>query len=275
MRKLLSALICAAICVSALPAIQTHAADDVIDLPILMYHNISPKPQLWNDYAVSPEIFEGDMKYLSERGYTAVSGEQLLSWCAGECTLPGNPVMITFDDGQESFAEYALPILEKYDMCAIMAVVGAFADLYTRVDDHNLDYSCLSWPALAELAASPRVELSSHTYGMHSLDERRGCGIKKGESGVSYAAALNEDLQKLENRFIEYTGTRPVMFAYPYGIACSEARDVLCQHGYRMLFTCTEKVNHLTGDSDELLCLGRFNRTCRADRSAFFKKMGI
>ena len=40
--------------------------------------------------------------------------------------------MITFDDGFESFYAYAFPLLQKYDMCAVMAVVGQYADTFTK-----------------------------------------------------------------------------------------------------------------------------------------------
>lgn len=39
------------------------------------------------------------------------------------------------------------------------------------------------------------------------------------------------------------------------------------------MFTCTEEVNHLTGDPDELRDLGRFNRANGLDRETLFQKL--
>ena len=41
---------------------------------------------------------------------------------------------------------------------------------------------------------------------------------------------------------------------------CSMGIQLLEEAGFEVLFTCTEKVNRLTGDPAELLSLGRFNR---------------
>ena len=52
----ISLLCCLALAVSLLPA--RCAASREVDLPVVMYHHISPKPKLWGDYVISPEQFE-------------------------------------------------------------------------------------------------------------------------------------------------------------------------------------------------------------------------
>ena len=39
-------------------------------LPIIMYHNISPNAGRQGKYTVSVKEFEGDLKYIKERGFT-------------------------------------------------------------------------------------------------------------------------------------------------------------------------------------------------------------
>lgn len=240
-------------------------------LPILMYHHIHSSPSRWGTYVVSPETFEGDLQYLQENGYTTVSMAELLAFVQGEGELPEKPVMITFDDGQVSFETYALPLLEKYGMCAVLSVVGCYTDTYTECMDHNYNYACFSWIELVELAASPYVELASHSYNMHSNSNgRMGCKIKQGEDVDTYTRIFSADLASMEEHFLQYLGEKPFAFAYPYGGVCAEAKAMLQENGYSILFTCREHVNQLTGDPQELLSLGRFNRPNSMSRKAYF-----
>lgn len=245
--------------------------EETVELPIIMYHQINPAPKSWGNYVISPDTLEADLKYLKANGYTTVTTEQLIAYTQGKFQLPDKPILITFDDGYESFGTYALPLFEKYQMTAVLAIVGRFADDYTKTDDHNLSYSHFSWPALETLQHSSAVELAAHTYDMHSLKKRKGCKIMQGENVNSYRTAFNHDLDQLEQRFTEYIGTKPTVFAYPYGLICSESKKILQEHGYRILFTCNQRINLLSGDPKELLNLGRFNRPSNISTERFFK----
>lgn len=270
--------ICATLAIfTLLPAVilsfSANNQAETVPLPVIMYHHISKDPKRLGDYIISPETFQGDMEYLRSHGYTTISIQQLLSYTKGETSLPEKPILITFDDGQSSFGAYALPILKEYHMCAVLAIVGRSADEYTENGDHNINYCYFTWPELAEMSSSGYVELASHTYDLHSLKTRQGCKIKKGESLTEYAAIFNQDLQLNETRFLSYLGEKPIAFAYPYGIHCKEAKQILCNRGYCVLFNCNERVNQLTGDPEELLSLCRFNRPNSMNREQFFQKL--
>lgn len=261
-------------CLLVLPMGRAVGAErETISLPIIMYHQINKSPDSWGDYVVSPQTFERDLDYLAAHGYQTVTTQQLIAYCQGTGTLPEKPILITFDDGTESFEPYALPALEKHGMSAVLAIVGKYADLYTEAEDHNISYSHFSWPALKKLSQSDAVELAVHTYDMHKLGARQGCRIKPGESSAAYSSALNADLDKIESRFQEYLGSSPYVFAYPYGFYCEEAREILQQRGYQVLFTCEERVNVLTGDPQELMSLARFNRAHGTSSERFFSKI--
>ena len=264
-----------ALILSSLPVVQAEERD-CVDLPVIMYHHMHISPERWGDYVIPPETLEGDLAYLQARGYETVTLDQLLDYVNGEGELPEKPILITFDDGQESFVKYGLPILEKYQMSAVLAIVGKYADDFTATEDHNINYSHISWPALGELAENPYVELQSHTYDMHKLTERKGCSIMPGEAKVDYVRNLTADLSLNEERFEQYVGEKPIAFAYPYGRYCDEAFDVLKDMGYKIIFTCESRVNKLTQDGgDCLLNLGRYNRSNKLARESFFAQMGI
>lgn len=244
-----------------------------VRLPVVMYHHINKNSKYWNDYTISPEQLREDLEYISENGYTVITAKQLIDFSDGCGELPEKPILLTFDDGFESFLSYAVPLLEEYNMSAVMAVVGRYTDMYSETEDHNVNYSHLSWRELEELSASPAVELAVHTYNMHSLGERRGCGIKPGEDILHFKSEFGADLDRIEAELAEHLGFVPEIFAYPYGIYCNEARQVLEQHGYKLLLTCDERVNELSGNREELLKIGRFNRPSRLSSRDFFKKL--
>lgn len=248
---------------------------ETVEIPVLMYHHLRTDPAACGDYTVTPETFAGDLAYLKARRYQSVSAKQLIQFTNGDGSLPEKPVLITFDDGQRSFAVHALPILEEYDMCAILAVVGSFADLYTENGDTDPCYAYSNWAELSELENSGRVELAVHSYDMHRLEQRRGCGKLKGESDSAYRTAFLADLTRAEARFQEELGTVPDVFVYPYGIYNDTSQSILREKGYSLILTCDQQVNELSASQGSPLCLGRFNRPCSIPRETFFSAMGI
>lgn len=254
---------------------RAGAEDERVSLPIVMYHHISADPARSGDYVITPATLEADLEYLRDAGYTSVSAAQLTAWSRGEARLPEKPVMITFDDAQESFRTYALPLLEEYGMCAVVAVVGQYADEYTASGDTNEAYAYMSWDAIGEISASGRVEIASHTQAMHNAaGARRGCMINPGEDEAEYFRALDADLAQVEASIERATGEKPSVFAFPFGFACGEAMQVLAQRGYTVAFTCEERVNRLSGAGAELMRLGRFNRPAVVGSEEFFAGWG-
>ena len=264
-------IFCAYVMTLAALALRGRAEDEKVRLPVIMYHHVCADPERAGDYVVTPETFENDLKYLKKQGYTAISVAELLAWSRGEGELPEKPVMLTFDDAQDSFRVYALPLLEKYGMCAVVAVVGDYADEYTESGDTNVNYAYMSWDAIGEIAASGRVEIASHTQSMHSPSgARRGCKINPGEDEASYTQTFGADLESVESSIVRVTGKSSVAFAYPFGFTCAEAERVLVSHGFSVAFTCTERVNVLSHEPMELLRLGRFNRRSGPSSAEFF-----
>lgn len=265
--------------VCALPrfgAVQTVALQNEIRLPIIMYHQIAHKNKNLGKYVTTDAQFEKDLDFLTERGYHTINMTQLIDYVKNGAPLPPKPVMLTFDDGQESFYAYILPILEKHRAYAVMSIVGEYVDAYTKLQDHYLSYSYLDWNEVCELVKSPWAEVQNHTYYMHSNNNGRlGCKIKKGESASDYTIALNSDIGRLQQEIFKRTNWLPNTFTYPYGYFCKESVQILKDMGFEATLTCTEKINVITRDSDCLFGLGRYNRPNGLSSEEFFKKVGI
>jgi peptidoglycan/xylan/chitin deacetylase (PgdA/CDA1 family) len=238
-------------------------------LPVIMYHSITENVS--GNYQVTPEALEADFQYLQAAGYETVTIEELVAYTQGEGELPEHPVMVTFDDGFYNNLSLALPLLEKYDMCAVVSIVGYYTEVTAVNDPHADAYSYLTWEDVQVLLNSGRIELGSHTYNLHSNTERAGCSILYGESEDDYAAMLEEDLGMLQTQSMKKTGTLPTAFAYPYGFICKESIPVLKDLGFVCTFTCYERPNYITRNPDCLYGLDRYNRSSAYSTEEFFR----
>ena len=269
--------------VTAADAQAGNAAVEKIVLPVAMYHHMLPQQDHWGDYVISPNQFEQDLQYIQKCGYTSVSAQDLEDYYDAGTPLPEKPILITFDDGNASFYKYAYPLLEKYNMKAIVSIIGNQTDLYSDGEPQNVIYSHMTWDMLREMRDSGFVEIGNHTYNMHdnTPGHRYGINIKPGESGEQYRQAIYGDVGKQSDKMAQELGERPDVFAYPYGVICEESRPLLKEIGFRIVLTCEERVNRLSPSAGEgmpdggPLYLKRFNRAHKYSTYQFFKKMGI
>lgn len=222
-------------------------AREKVELPILMYHGITEDASKLGDYTILASTFEADLVWLKDNGYTTISAKQLIDYVEKGSALPTKPVMITFDDGYENNYTLAYPLLKKYNMKAIISVIGIESRIYPEVVKSNL------------------VEFGNHTYNLHSNSGgRKGADKIQGESQEDYAKALSEDLLKNQELIKEATGYYPVVFAWPYGAYPMDgsANQILKEMGFKMTLTSYQIKNIIQqGNSDSLFGLKRFLRT--------------
>lgn len=235
-------------------------AEEPIRLPVIMYHSIYTDTP--TEYAVSPWQVESDLQWLKSNGYNTVTAEQVIAYTQNRGNLPENPVMITLDDGFFNNLSVLVPLLEKYDMTAVVSVVGSYIDNDAIKDPHNPKYSYLTWEDIEKLVESDRIEIGNHTYNMHSLyDGRIGCSRNNDESEEEYRKAISEDFQRLQREIRENIGFYPVVFTYPFGSVSRESLPVIRDSGFLMTLTCREQENYITRDPQCLYGIGRYNRS--------------
>jgi len=93
--------------------------------PVLMYHVIAPPPAgaPFPGLYVDPDRFASQMQALAQAGYHAVTLDQLGAyWRRGVALPPGKPVVITFDNGYNSQAAQALPVLRALHWPAVLNI---------------------------------------------------------------------------------------------------------------------------------------------------------
>lgn len=244
-----------------------------VKLPIIMYHSVLKSAKNKTKYIVTPEQLESDLKWIQSNGYTPVFMSDVIDYVYNGSPLPEKPIVITFDDGYYNNLTYLYPLLVKYDMKAVISVVGEFSENFSKTKDLNPSYAHLTWDNIKKLSESGLVEIQNHTYSLHTISERKGAGIIKGESVADYSKIFCGDITKLQDVLKTNCNVTPNTFTYPYGNICEESKQLVKDMGFKASLSCYEKLNYITDDKNCLYCLGRFNRDSTLSTEAFMSKI--
>ena len=260
--------------IAAVQADAEAKVEDRIDLPIIMYHGLLKEEKRQGQFIISPNLFEQDLRYLQENGYTTVVIADLIAYVQDGKPLPEKPVMLTFDDGYYNNYLYAFPLLKQYNCKMVLSPIGRYTDEYTQNKDTHANYAHCSWDAVREMMASGLVEFQNHSFNLHSIDRgRKGAKKKAVESLVDYRTLLVEDVMKMQTRMREETGYTPTAFVYPFGAVSSESLPILKELGFQVTLICESHINAITRDPECLYGLGRYRRPAKTGSEAFFKKI--
>ena len=216
---------------------------------VLMYHKVNPVRD--NPLTVPPSLFDEQMGYVRDRGYTVIDLDTVIAHYVRGEPLPRRSLLITFDDGYADNLEYAAPILNRYGYPGVLFVpvgyVGGAAPLphEKRLLERGIANPTLDWEGLVEL-------------------DRRGIRIES--HGISHIPLAELDIADATREIIvskfrlEERLGRPVeAFAFVKG---SEAHfrtvhpSLLRQVGYELGFTAITGSN---GAASDRFRLRRYN----------------
>ena len=212
-------------------------------LPVLMYHHVVEDGQECNDMTVTVSRLREDLQWLKDNGYTTVLPREL---AAGEA-LPEKPVLITFDDGYRSNYNLAFPIFQEFEAKMIISVMVYMQD--------NAASDFITWAMCREMVDSGLIEIGSHTYLLHNLDERGGSFDPQGVNGVQrkpeetdgdFQARVLDDIQRSYDLIAEKLEVSPTFFAYPFGLTEPDA-DGLIRELFPVTAVTLPKTADLTG----------------------------
>lgn len=251
--------------------------DRNLSFPIIMYHHIMEDSSKVGDYVITPQMFENDLKYLKEKGYSTITVRDLYSLDKEQSSLKPKSIMITFDDGQESFYKYAFPLLKKYGFSAVFSVIGRYTDEYSNLENRDVRYSHTTWQEMKEMDITALVEFGNHSYDMHynGSGGRIGVTKQKNETFEEYKFALNEDINQFEKSFEKNMGYITKIYTYPYGRFSKETEKIIKEKGYSAAFTCYEKRVVPNSSEDWLYNLGRYNRGGKIKTESFFNSISV
>lgn len=245
------------------------------EVPIIMYHSLLKNPAIPNRYVIHPTLFEQDLQYLKEQGYTAVLMKDLINYTARGIPLPEKPIVLTFDDGFYNNYTYGLPLLQKYDMKAVISVIGTSVEEFSDSQDLNPAYAYVTWTLIQEMENSGIIEIQNHSYDAHSNTQgRNGLRNLPGESEEQYTIFLEEQVLQLQEKLKKNTGILPTTVAYPFGSASEMTERILKKMGFKATLSSLEGMNLIKkGDPDSLYYLKRFLRPPDLSSQSFFEKI--
>lgn len=267
---LIISTICTLMAIGIISPQNADSQDSEIELPVIMYHGIRKDSSAQNEYVISPQEFESDLKYLKENGYTTIVVQDLLDYFEKSKPLPEKPIMLTFDDGYYNNFTYAFPLLKKYGSKIVLSPIGKYIDEYQESGDKNPAYAQANWDDLRIMTQSGLVELQNHTYSLHSSKGRVGVSKKCGESDEAYTKLITDDISLLNKRMSEELNITPTAFVYPFGKKTDIAEQVVKDMGFKASFDCEGKMNRISS-SDDLYNIHRFIRPHNASSKSFFE----
>lgn len=234
-------------------------------MPVLMYHSIHSNPKKAGDYVITPEALERDLQYLQQQGYTTVVMSDVIAYVLQGTPLPEKPVMLTFDDGYYNNYLNAYPLLQKYQMRAVISIIVGETDKYSGLDENKENYSHLTWDMINEMMQSGLVEIQNHTYNLHKTGgNRRGVAQRRDESSEHYVETVGADLKKAQDRIEEMTGWRPNTFTFPFGSYSRNSQVLLEELGFTASLGVEGKPCRLSRDPACLIRIPRYTRTSAA-----------
>lgn len=197
---------------------------------VLNYHDILEEEERlppFDRLAVNKQHLEQHFNWLKQNNYHVISVQDLLDVIKGEKILPAKAVMLTFDDGYQSFYTRVMPLLKKYKYPATLAVIGSWLEQQTIPGGKPL----MTVPQIREVMESGLVEIASHTHDLHGNVIANPQGSQESavtsriysseydeyENDENYRKRIFQEVDKSSERLFQLLGKRPRVMIWPYG----------------------------------------------------------
>ncbi|WP_372404118.1 poly-beta-1,6-N-acetyl-D-glucosamine N-deacetylase PgaB [Acinetobacter piscicola] len=277
----------------------THAGMHTPDrnlLTIIGYHEITDHERaLIPQYAIKSTQFAEQIQSLKKDGFNFISVDQLIKANQGSYKLPKKPLLLTVDDGYQSFYKYAYPIVKEQRVPVVLSVVGSWIETQGQqvsFGDQKIPRNdILTWAELKEMQDSGYVEIGNHSYDLHRgiLGNPQGNSepaattrlyspeSKSYESDQAYATRIYNDLKK-NNDVLKQHGIRsPRVMVWPYGQYNMKTVEIAKQLGMPITITLDDGGNNVKQSLSHLNRILVESDTTRADLLADIKtrEMGL
>ena len=178
---------------------------------ILTYHSVDDSGSV---ISIDEQTFRRHVRWLASGHVQVLPLDRL-----ADAPADVDAVAITFDDGLESFARVAAPMLREHGLPATLFVVtdamGSTNVWRGRADPGIPVFQLIDWDALGRLAAEG-VSIGAHTCTHPDL-------------AVIDRIAAEHEIVASKTRIARELGVNVTTFAYPYGGISDVARDVVAR----------------------------------------------
>lgn len=188
--------------------------NEIKSIPILMYHFFydSSNGEKGSDGNwIDISKFEEQIKYLVDNGFYFPTWIEIERYLDSKIKLPDKSVVITADDGDPSFFNLAVKVLEKYNVRATSFMITGWYSPDSYQYDKNL------------------ISIESHSNDMH----KGGCTT--GHKGLFQCIDEEKGISDLKTS-ISITKSSNV-FCYPFGDVNDREKEMLKKTGFHMAVT--------------------------------------
>jgi peptidoglycan/xylan/chitin deacetylase (PgdA/CDA1 family) len=228
------------ICVVLATSLPTSTINDVWyedQIAVITYHHIDDHAE--GGVTISGKLFETQLLDLKSRGYQFITLEQFERFFAGG-KVPPNAVLVTFDDGYQSFYTKAYPILLKLGIPAVNFVITKDLEdpLHTTIPSLSRD------DIRQMLGAKSGMQFGCHSDSLHAktssgaplLTGRLGIG-PQAETDEQFRARVVSDTKLCIQKLKELGSDAADVYAYPFGYYDASSVQMLKSAGIRFAFT--------------------------------------
>jgi peptidoglycan/xylan/chitin deacetylase (PgdA/CDA1 family) len=199
-----------------------------VRVPILMYHyirvNPDPRDKVGFGLSVTPSDFARQMDWLAGNGFNPVDFDDLRGYLLGHGTMPGRPVVLTFDDGYRDLYTAAYPVLHAHRYKAVAYVPAGFVNSPVSVTAEQV----------LEMDANG-IEIGAHSVSHADLTRL---------SPADLAHEIHDSKVMLE----ALLGHQVRDFCYPYGRTNDAVTRAVQDAGFETATTTQPGVVHSAGD---------------------------
>ncbi|SFP03919.1 biofilm PGA synthesis lipoprotein PgaB [Variovorax sp. PDC80] len=269
---LLATLLAGAALAQGLPratALPAPDADDGKSFRAIALHDVrhnvresfvdEPEPTALDERTVA-DFFA----WLRSSGHHPVSLQQIVDARAGGRPLPSKAVLLTFDDGYESFYTKVYPLLKQFGYPAVMALVTGWLEVppgqvvagYGARNPLKRE-AFITWSQAREMGASGLVEFASHGDAIHTgvpgnpqgnlqpaaVTHRYDSATGRYEDDAAWIARVEADLRRSRGLIEAQTGTRVRAMVWPYGAYNKQTLRAADRAGMPITLTLNEGAN--------------------------------
>ena len=208
---------------------------------------------------VTTPVFESELRYLKDNGYTVIPLEQLVDNYRGNPAqpLPPKAVVIVADDGHKSVYTDMLPLARKYHVPVTLFLYPSAIS--------NAPYA-LTWEQVKALRKTGLFDIQGHTYWHPNFKIE-----KKRLPPGDYDRFVDMQLKKSKDKLEKELGCKITMLAWPFGIYDDQLVKKAGEDGYKAAFTIERR---RAAPSDNIMTMPRFLMTNRDSGRTFAAILG-
>ncbi|SDS70094.1 biofilm PGA synthesis lipoprotein PgaB [Paenibacillaceae bacterium GAS479] len=217
---------------------------------VLMYHDVRPDPN--DSKSLALDRLDRQLSLLKANNFKIIDMDRYKQFIRGKASVPDNAVLLTFDDGYESFYQYAYPMLRKHGLSATNFIIAGSID-----NRKHAGVTKLTWMQIQQMKQDG-IDFYSHSYDSHSFSHSEGpkssltallAGriylpkLGRRERETEYERRIRSDLRQANTVLLKQIGVRNDVMAFPYGAFSRPLLQACRQEGIDVTLTVKAGLN--------------------------------